>query len=85
MIALEASAALVPARCLSVHKYGCIHRPEIHRDLRATVRNAGSAMGDKTGMVGGNNAYHAGWMKRGRKLGDMDGDGDIDTVRNHVR
>jgi len=42
-------------------------------------------MGDKTGMVGGNNAYHAGWMKRGRKLGDMDGDGDIDTVRNHVR
>lgn len=35
-------------------------------------------------MIGGNNAYHAGWLRRGRKLGDSDGDGDLDTVRKQL-
>eukprot|EP01043_Picozoa_sp_COSAG02_P044371 COSAG02_NODE_3959_length_5983_cov_9.304176_2_plen_67_part_00 len=35
-------------------------------------------------MIGGTNAYHAGWMTRGRKIGDTDGDGSVDTVRQHI-
>ncbi len=35
-------------------------------------------------MIGGNNAYHAGWLRRDTKIGDTDGDGNVDTVRQHI-
>ena len=52
--------------------------------MQTSVRHVGDVTGDTKGMVGGHNAYHAGWMKRNRRLGDMDGDGDLDTVRKHL-
>jgi hypothetical protein len=44
----------------------------------------GTTTGDAKGMIGGNNAYHAGWLRRDRKIGDSDGDGNLDTVRKHI-
>jgi len=54
--------------------------PDLTAPVCPTVRAVGSTEGSRGGMVGENNAYHAGWLKRDRKIGDMDGDGEIDTV-----
>lgn len=53
-------------------------------NLVGTVRSISKSEGDWKGMIGGQNAYHTGWMKRNRKLGDVDGDGNVDTVRRHT-
>ena len=40
----------------------------------------GSTEGSAKGMIGDSNAYKSSWMKRGHKLGDIDGDGTVDTI-----
>ena len=49
-------------------------------DDRFGLRGVGSTEGSAKGMIGDSNAYKSSWMKRGHKLGDIDGDGTVDTI-----